>query len=109
MKLEWEGKVGPASILAVFQIIGLAVGGAIVWTQLSDKVSDTSTKVEHVQATASELRTALAASQTDRAAQSERLGRVEVAMTFLSDSIKRFSNKFDTGGNPSTPTAAPKP
>ena len=117
MQFEWDGKVGPASIICLAQMVGIFIGGAVVWTQLSDKVSNTSEKLDSVRTTVSALRTDLKSSQDERAQQSERLGRVETAVTFISSYIKLGVNQFDgvapfpPHGPPSahTPPAGPAP
>ena len=108
MKIEWEGKLGPAFLTGISQIIVMLVGGAIVWTQLQDKVEITSKNVESVRTAVGNLKTSLAASQTDRAAQSERLGRVETAISYISGQIQRVEARFD-GSTPTAPALPPPP
>jgi outer membrane murein-binding lipoprotein Lpp len=95
MPIEFDPKIGPASILGAAQLIAIVVGGAVVWTQLSDKVTSTSEKLDTVKTVVSSLRSDLKASQQDRAQQSERLGRVETAVTFISSYIKLGANQSD--------------
>jgi len=106
MALEFDTKIGPASILGIVQLIALLLGGAVVWTQLNDKVAATGEKLDGVKTAVVSLRGDLKASQSDRAAQSERLGRVETALNFISTYIKLGVNQFD-GVAPAPPYPLP--
>lgn len=103
LQFQWNGQIGPAAILGVGQLIALCVGGAIVWTQLVDKVDGADRKIEWVQKSVGTISTTLATTQTNTSAQSERLGRVETSLQFITAQMSRFESRFDTGGNPAAP------
>ena len=103
LQFQWNGQIGPAAIIGIGQLIALCVGGAVVWTQLTDKVDGIDSKVGYVQKAVGTLHTELATSQVDRASQSERLGRVEVAIGFVTEQIRNFQARFDSAGHPTAP------
>lgn len=103
MKIEYDGKIGPAFLTGLVQIIVLLVGGAVVWTQLTDRVEETGKKIEYSQKAITELRSDLSLDKITNASQSERLGRVEEALAFIKQTMARFESRFDNNGKPAKP------
>ena len=99
MKVEWDGRVGPATITNLVTFLAIVIGGAVAWTQMQDKQIATDTKVDGIRTAVISLRTDLKNSQAERTDQGQRLSRVETAITFLT-SYFRGPTTFDHGSMP---------
>ena len=92
MKVEWTSQIGPASVLAIVQIVAVAVGGVAAWVNLSNKVDYTSATLV---TTAKESR----ARDKTVAEHTERLGKIDTSLGFIVPSIQRIESKLDRTSN----------
>ena len=96
MKLEWDGKVGPASIIGVVGSLSVLVTLGVVWGQTTAKLDTVAAKA----ADAHEATVEIAKDSTKRdqrvAAQSERLGKIETSVQFIVPTLQRIEAKLDS-------------
>lgn len=88
MDLKWNGEIGPASIIGVVGSLSVLVSIGIVYGRMDTKLDNTTTVA--VEAKASALM-----SQKAESDQSERLGRVETAVTFIVPTLQRIEAKLE--------------
>ena len=110
MKLEWDGKLGPASVIGGLGI--LVQAGVIVWTISAFKTNvdnhfaqvDTkfSEQTEHVAKIAEgsnkrfeTVHVALAAAQNNQANLAERAGKIETALGYIKDQVTQIVSRID--------------
>ena len=110
MKLEWDGKLGPASVIGGLGI--LVQAGVIVWTisafktnvdnhfaQVDTKFSEQTQHVEKIAQGSNdrfkEVHVALAAAQNDQTAIVERTGKIETAIGYVTTQVQQLVSRLD--------------
>ena len=110
MKLEWDGHVGPASIVGALGIVIQA--GVVVWaisafkTNVDNHFAVVDTKfteqTQHVQKIAEgsnkrfeTVHVALAAAQNNQAALAERAGKIETAIGYVTTQVQQLVSRLD--------------
>ena len=100
MKLEWDGKVGPASIVGVLGSLSVLVTLGIVWGQTTSKIDTVAVKATEAHAATVEIAKESTKRDARIATQAERLGKIETSIQFMVPALQRIESKLD---------AAPKP
>ena len=110
MKLEWDGKLGPASVIGGLGI--LVQAGVIVWTisafktnvdnhfaQVDTKFSEQTQHVEKIAEGSNKrfetVHTALAAAQSNQAVLAERSSKIETAVGYITTQMQQLVNRLD--------------
>ena len=88
MDLKWNGEIGPAAIIGLGGTLSVLVSLGIIYGKMDSKLDTAAT-------TATEAKSAAIINQHDTAAQAERLGRVETAVTFLVPTIQRIEARLE--------------
>ena len=83
--MHFDTKIGPASWLAVLQIIGLIGGGFFLYGQLVTKNDNTEKSVQELKSIGTTLATA-------QAQQGERIAKTETALQTIVPSIQRIES-----------------
>lgn len=92
---QWENKFGPASLLAVAQLVVLCIGGVYTYAKLEATASSTKDAADSLRIAVSR--------QRDRSDQiNERLIKVETNLIAISDSLRAVATRLDR------PTATPQ-
>lgn len=115
MKLEWEGKIGPAAVLTVVGMVVQAAVvvwvGATIYTKTIDKIEAQGSKIEEVDKGSTDrfqaVYTSLAKTRDAQQVADQRLSRVETAISYISSQVQRVEAKLD-GNNPA-PALPPPP
>jgi len=103
MKIEWDTKIGPASIVGAVGIIIQAVVvvwvGSSVYTKTVDKIDAQSLKIDEVEKGSNKrfelVHSAIDKSQSGLSAQNDRMTRVESAIGFIGDQMKWVVTRLD--------------
>jgi len=97
--LEWDGKVGPAFLMACLGTVSILFSIGVIWGQ-------TTSRLEKVDTNALEAKHAVVEATKDNrqrdtliATQSERLGKIETAVQFIVPVIQRIEAKIDSAKN----------
>ena len=95
MQLEWDGKIGPASIVGIVGSLSVLVTLGIVWGKTTTKLEAVETRAIEAHTTITEV--AKEASKRDQrvAAQAERLGKIETSIQFVVPALQRIEAKLD--------------
>ncbi len=95
MQLEWDGKVGPASIVSLVGALAVLVSIGIVWGTATTRLDATAIKAEEAKAAA--VKVAEDSGKRDQrvAAQAERLGKIETSVGFIVPALQRIESKLD--------------
>jgi len=110
MQIEWEPKIGPASIVgavgAVCTIISVIWVGSSYYQKVVDRIDDQSTKLtESISDSKERFKTISTTIQNNKTMQdsvSDRLSKVETAIVYISNQVQRVETKLD-GGQPPAP------
>lgn len=114
MKVEWDSKIGPASVVGALgiaiQVIVVVWMGSSIYTKLTDKIENQGIKIDEIDKGSRQrfasVRTALATYQTNESAAGERVGRLETALSYVSEQIRRVEARLD-GATPPAPALPP--
>jgi UDP-N-acetylglucosamine transferase subunit ALG13 len=110
MKFEWDGHIGPASIVGAAGI--LIQAGVVVWaisafkTNVDNHFVQVDTKfaeqTQHVEKIAkgsndrfTEVHAALAVAQNNQAALAERAGKIETAIGYVTTQMQQLVSRLD--------------
>lgn len=110
MQLQWEAKIGPASIIGALGI--LIQAGVVVWAisafktnvdnhfvQVDGKFTEQTNHIETIAQGSNKrfetVHVALAAAQNGQAAAAERMGKIETAVSFIKDQVQQLVSKVD--------------
>lgn len=97
MKLEWDGKIGPATIISGLGALSILVTVGIMWGQQTSKT-------DAARSEASEAKT-LIAEQIKHGAVRDRvinehsvtLGEIKTTLGFIGPALQRIETKIDAG------------
>lgn len=103
MHIQWETKVGPASIIGalgiIIQVIVVIWVGATIYTKTTDKIEAQSAKIDEVAKGSDRrfqtVRNSMASALTTQAATADRVSRVETAVGFIKDQVQQLVSKVD--------------
>ncbi len=83
--LQWDGKVGPATLIGVIQLLIIVIGGIVTVAQIQNGVQNTKESV-------TELKNVVTTLQSAQSANSERTIKLEAAVTYIQDAVKRLES-----------------
>ena len=86
--MQWEGKFGPASLLAVAQLLALVVGMVYGYAKLENTAANTAE-------TTSVLRDIIGKQRARTDAISDRMIKVETTLTNVATTVDRLDTKLD--------------
>lgn len=89
--IEFDPKIGPASILAVIQIALVGVGGVYTYAKLENTA-------ENTKETTQQLRTVVQRQRERADSQNDRLINLEVTLKNISDRVTWIVSKIDGPG-----------
>lgn len=91
--MQWDSKIGPATIVGIAQLLLILIGGVVTVTQLQSSI-----ETEKLQVT--ELKNVVTTLQAAQASGTERVGRLETSIGFLNTSVNRIETKIDEKTSP---------
>ena len=95
MNLEWDGKIGPASIVSLIGALSVLVTLGIVWGTTTSRIDAAANKADEVKTTTLELAKGSTLRDQRVAAQAERLGKIETSVQFIVPALQRIEAKLD--------------
>ncbi len=98
-RVEWDNKVGPASIVGLVQLVAMITGLGVLYGTLSGKLDAAATNA--IEAKTATVITAdkfahESAKRDDKiASQAERIGKIETSIQFVLPALQRIEAKLD--------------
>jgi uncharacterized protein HemX len=86
--MQWEGKVGPAAIIAAIQLLIVLIGGIFVFAQVQNNTENSKLAV-------AELKNVVNSIQQAQSINAERVGKLETSIGFIANSVQRLEQKID--------------
>ena len=95
MNFQWDPKVGPAAIIGIIMGLGTLVTVGIAWGSLKSDVQTSVVMATDAKNAARQIAERTSSRDTKVAEQSERIGRIETAVTFMVPALQRIEQKLD--------------
>jgi len=95
MKLEWDGHVGPATIVSVLGSLGVLVMMGMAWSSQAAKTDAAALIASEARTAAKEVADQSARRDIRVSAQAERLGKIETSVSFIVPALQRIESKLD--------------
>ena len=92
MDLQWDPKIGPATIVGLLGSFGILIAGGIAWGSLTAKVES----VSEVKATVEQMNRHAVNRDQKVAEQAERIGKIETSVGFIVPALTRIEAKLDS-------------
>lgn len=96
INLEWEGKIGPATIVGAVGSLGVLVAIGVTWGTTKGDIASAVKEAQEAKATTTEMNRHAIKRDEQVAAQAERLGKIETSITFIVPALARIESKLDT-------------
>ena len=96
MNIQWEPKVGPAAIIGVVGSLSVLVSIGVVWGVSVTKLDVAAEKADEARKAALSLQEDSIRRDQRIATQSERIGKIETAVTFMVPTLQRIESKIDS-------------
>jgi hypothetical protein len=98
-RVEWDNKVGPASIVGIVQLVAIIAGLGAMYGALSGKLDAAATNAIEAKTATTQTAEKIAKESTRRdekiASQAERIGKIETSIQFVVPAIQRIEAKID--------------
>lgn len=86
--VQWEGKIGPATVIGLAQLLLILIGGLVTVSQMQNGIENSKLAV-------SELKNVVSSIQASQAINAERVGKLETSIGFIASSVQRLESKVD--------------
>ncbi len=97
--MEWDNKIGTASVVGVVQLIALIAGLGALYGTLSGKLDAAATNAIEAKTATTQTADKIAHESVRRdekiASQAERIGKIETSIQFVVPAIQRIEAKID--------------
>ena len=90
LRVEWDTKVGPATVVGVISIISTFIGVGVLYGTISGQVGAASTNAIEAKTAVINVEKESKKRDAKIAEQSERVGRIETSMQFVVPAIQRI-------------------
>ena len=84
--MQWEGKIGPATVVGVIQLLLILFGGIVTVSQMQNGIDNSKLAV-------SELKNVVSSIQVSQAINAERVGKLETSIGFIASSVQRLEER----------------
>jgi uncharacterized protein HemX len=86
--MQWDSKVGPATIVGAIQLLIVLIGGIFVFAQVQNNTENSKLAV-------AELKNVVNSIQMAQSINAERVGKLETSIGFIANSVQRLEQKID--------------
>jgi hypothetical protein len=99
-RVEWDNKVGPASIVGIVQLVAIIAGLGAMYGALSGKLDAAATNAIEAKTATTQTADKIAHESLRRdekiASQAERIGKIETSIQFVVPALQRIESKLDS-------------
>ena len=90
--VQWDMKIGPASIIGVIQIIGMIAGLGVLYGTMSGQITTAATNAIEAKAAIKDAEKKSEKRDEKVATQSEKIGKIETAVQYMGVQLQRIES-----------------